>query len=66
MAKRADSIYQPGLRTGRWSKHRVNRRVEIVIGRYVPSHLGVDSIVVGFYREKDSTTPLVCVLASFP
>jgi hypothetical protein len=24
-----------------------------VIGGYVPSHLGVDSLVVGFYRGKD-------------
>jgi ATP-dependent DNA ligase len=53
VAKRADSVYQPGLRTGLWSKHRVNQRGEFVIGGYVPSHLGVDSIVVGFYRGKD-------------
>jgi hypothetical protein len=44
---------EPGLRTGLWSKHRVNQRGEFVIGGYVPSHLGVDSIVVGFYRGKD-------------
>jgi hypothetical protein len=25
---------------------------EFVIGGYVPSHLGVDSIVIGFYRDK--------------
>jgi DNA ligase D-like protein (predicted ligase) len=53
VAKRADSVYQPGQRTGLWSKHRVNQRGEFVIGGYVPSHLGVDSIVVGFYRGKD-------------
>jgi bifunctional non-homologous end joining protein LigD len=53
VAKRADSVYQPGLRTGLWSKHRVNQRGEFVIGGYVPSHLGVDSIVVGFYRGKN-------------
>jgi ATP-dependent DNA ligase len=47
VAKRADSVYQPGLRTGLWSKHRVNQRGEFVIGGYVPSHLGVDSILPG-------------------
>jgi DNA ligase D-like protein (predicted ligase) len=53
VAKRADSIYQPGLRTGLWSKYRINLGQEFVIGGYVPSNLGVDSLVVGFYRGKD-------------
>ena len=53
VAKRADSVYQPGQRTGLWSKYRINLGQEFVIGGYVPSHLGVDSLVVGFYRGKD-------------
>jgi ATP-dependent DNA ligase len=53
VAKRDDSVYQPGLRTGTWCKKRLNRGQEFVIGGYVPSHLGVDSLVVGFYRGKD-------------
>jgi bifunctional non-homologous end joining protein LigD len=53
VAKRADSFYQPGQRTGLWSKYRINLGQEFVIGGYVPSHLGVDSLVVGFYRGKD-------------
>jgi DNA ligase D-like protein (predicted ligase) len=52
IAKRADSSYQPGIRTGAWSKHRFNRSQEFVIGGYVPSHLGIDSLVVGVYRDK--------------
>ena len=52
VAKRADSFYQPGLRTGAWSKHRFNRSQEFVVGGYVPSHLGIDSLVVGVYRDK--------------
>lgn len=50
VAKRADSIYQPGLRTGLWSKHRVNLGQEFVIGGYVPGTHGFDSLVIGFYR----------------
>jgi bifunctional non-homologous end joining protein LigD len=50
--KRADSVYQPGQRTGLWSKYRINIGQEFVIGGYVPSPLGVDSIVVGFYNGK--------------
>jgi ATP-dependent DNA ligase len=53
VAKRADSVYLPGKRTGLWCKHRLQLSQEFVIGGYVPSHLGVDSIVVGFYRGKD-------------
>ena len=53
VAKRDDSVYQPGLRTGNWCKQRLNRGQEFVVGGYVPSHLGVDSLVVGFYRGKD-------------
>jgi bifunctional non-homologous end joining protein LigD len=53
VAKCSDSVYQPGQRTGVWSKYRVNLGQEFVVGGYVPSHLGVDSLVVGFYRGKD-------------
>jgi bifunctional non-homologous end joining protein LigD len=53
VAKKADSVYQAGLRTGVWTKTRINLSQEFVIGGYIPSHLGVDSIVVGFYKGKD-------------
>jgi DNA ligase D-like protein (predicted ligase) len=53
VAKRSDSIYQPGQRTGLWSKYRINLGQKFVIGGYVPSHLGIDALVVGFYRGKD-------------
>jgi DNA ligase D-like protein (predicted ligase) len=52
IAKRADSIYEPGRRSGLWVKRRLNLSQEFVIGGYVPSHLGVDSIVIGVYRGK--------------
>jgi bifunctional non-homologous end joining protein LigD len=51
--KGADSIYQPVLRTGLWSKHRVNFGQEFVIGGYVPGTHGFDSLVIGFYRGRD-------------
>ena len=53
IAKRTDSLYEPGRRSGLWVKHRVNLSQEFVIGGYVPSHLGVDSIVIGVYRGKN-------------
>jgi DNA ligase D-like protein (predicted ligase) len=53
VAKRADSVYQPGLRTGLWSKHRISMGQEFVVGGYTPSANGVDALVVGFYKGKD-------------
>ena len=50
VGKRRESVYQPGVRTGLWVKHRMNERGDFAIGGYVPSHLGMDSLVVGFYR----------------
>jgi len=53
VAKRADSVYQPGKRTGYWTKTRINLAQEFVIGGYIRSNPGIDSIVIGFYRGKD-------------
>src|ERR1700733_5646846 len=53
VAKRSDSVYQPGQRTGLWSKYRIDLSQEFVVGGYIASNLGVDSLVVGFYRGKD-------------
>lgn len=51
IAKRSDSVYQPGKRTGLWSKHRISLGQEFVVGGYIPSNLGVDSLVIGFHRD---------------
>jgi bifunctional non-homologous end joining protein LigD len=53
VAKRSDSVYQPGQRTGLWSKYRIDLSQEFVVGGYIPSSLGIDSLVVGFYRGED-------------
>jgi bifunctional non-homologous end joining protein LigD len=53
VAKRRDSIYQPGLRTGLWTKHRINLGQEFVVGGYTPGRHGVDALIVGFYRGKN-------------
>jgi len=53
VAKRRDSAYQPGKRTGAWIKYRVNRGQEFVIGGYIPGPHGFDSLIVGYYRDKD-------------
>jgi bifunctional non-homologous end joining protein LigD len=52
IAKRADSIYEPGKRTGLWSKYRINLGQEFVVGGFTPGN-PFDALIVGFYRGKD-------------
>jgi bifunctional non-homologous end joining protein LigD len=51
VAKRKNSRYEPGKRTGAWAKYRLNTGQELVIGGYVPGVHGVEAVIVGFYRE---------------
>jgi len=51
VAKRSDSYYELGGRTGSWAKMRFNCRQEFVIGGYTPSDLGLDALLVGFYQD---------------
>jgi len=53
VAKRKDSLYEPGKRTGFWARIRINKGQEFVIGGFMPGPHGVDSIIVGYYRGKD-------------
>src|SRR5215471_6094835 len=50
IAKRKDSRYESGKRTGAWLKYRINKGQEFVIGGYVPDN-PLDSIIVGYYQE---------------
>ena len=52
VAKRGDSVYEPGKRSGLWSKHRINQGQEFVVGGYTPGTQGFDAIIIGFYRGK--------------
>ena len=49
VAKRKDSVYEPGKRTGAWVKYRVNRGQEFVIGGYTPGN-PFDALIVGYYE----------------
>jgi DNA ligase D-like protein (predicted ligase) len=53
VAKRSDSVYEPGLRSGLWSKYRINAGQEFVVGGYTPATHGFDALIVGFYKGKD-------------
>jgi DNA ligase D-like protein (predicted ligase) len=50
VAKRRDSLYEPGLRSGAWMKMRVNRGQEFVIGGYTRGTKTFDALVFGYYE----------------
>ncbi|HSD25436.1 MAG TPA: non-homologous end-joining DNA ligase [Solirubrobacterales bacterium] len=58
VAKRCDSPYRPGRRTGEWIKERVWRNQEFVIGGYIPGEgrrsNRVGSLLVGYYDRPAS------------
>jgi DNA ligase D-like protein (predicted ligase) len=49
VAKRLDSIYEPGTRSGAWRKMRINRGQEFVIGGYTKGGRSFDAVVFGYY-----------------
>jgi DNA ligase D-like protein (predicted ligase) len=49
VAKRRDSLYEFGKRSGAWVKYKVNRRQEFVIGGYTPGN-PFDALIVGYYE----------------
>jgi ATP-dependent DNA ligase len=52
LSQKTGRVIEPGRRGGLWVKRRINLSQEFVISGYVPSHLGIDSVVIGFYRDK--------------
>lgn len=49
VAKRRNSRYEPGLRSGAWMKMRINRGQELVIGGYTIGTNTFDALVIGYY-----------------
>jgi ATP-dependent DNA ligase len=49
IAKRRDSVYESGKRTGAWVKYRINRGQEFVIAGYTPGN-PFDALIVGYYE----------------
>jgi bifunctional non-homologous end joining protein LigD len=52
VAKRRDSRYEPGKRSGAWQKFKLQHRQEFVIGGYKPENENFQSLVVGYYDAK--------------
>ncbi|MGE5306402.1 MAG: non-homologous end-joining DNA ligase [Alphaproteobacteria bacterium] len=50
VAKRRDSFYEPGERSGAWVKYKVNKGQEFVIGGYTGGD-PLDALIVGYYEN---------------
>jgi DNA ligase D-like protein (predicted ligase) len=53
VAKRADSRYESGERSGAWVKYKTNEGQEFVIGGYKPSTNSFEYLLVGYYEGKE-------------
>jgi bifunctional non-homologous end joining protein LigD len=52
VAKRRDSRYESGKRSGAWQKLKLQHRQEFVIGGYKPENHNFQSLVVGYYEAR--------------
>jgi bifunctional non-homologous end joining protein LigD len=50
IAKRKDSFYEPGKRSGAWLKYRINQGQEFVVGGYTLGN-PIDALIVGYYQD---------------
>jgi ATP-dependent DNA ligase len=50
VAKRRDSRYEPGQRSGAWQKMRINKGQEFVIAGYTLGGATFDALVFGYYQ----------------
>lgn len=52
VAKRSDSTYESGKRSGAWQKKRFGVVENFVIGGFVPSAAGIDKLLIGSWNGK--------------
>jgi bifunctional non-homologous end joining protein LigD len=58
VAKRKDSAYEPGERSGAWQKVKLEQQQEFVVGGYRPGSNGIDALLVGSFHGKKPTRRL--------
>jgi DNA ligase D-like protein (predicted ligase) len=52
VAKRRQSVYEPGRRSPSWVKVKFNRRQEFVVGGFKPGGRDFESVLVGYYAGR--------------
>jgi bifunctional non-homologous end joining protein LigD len=65
VAKRRDSLYEPGQRSGAWQKMRINRGQEFVIAGYTPTGKNFDALIFGYYHRTCSVCAIFQNLRDF-
>jgi len=60
VAKRLDSVYEPGQRSGAWRKMRINQGQEFVVGGYTPSPKNFDALIANDRLLDHETTEQPC------
>jgi bifunctional non-homologous end joining protein LigD len=61
IAKRKESPYEPGERSGDWVKLKLERQQEFVIGGYSPHGVhSLDAVLVGYYEGDALQLPARC------
>jgi len=50
IAKRRDSFYESGKRSGAWIKYKINKGQEFVIGGYIPGN-PFDAVIIGYCQS---------------
>ncbi len=53
VAKRINSSYESGQRSGAWMKYKTYHGQELVIGGYIPGNHGFDSLLIGYFDNED-------------
>ena len=51
VAKRLDSRYEPGRRSGAWQKKRLNQGQDFIIGGYTIAPRYFDALVFGYFQD---------------
>jgi ATP-dependent DNA ligase len=64
VAKRRDSLYEPGKRSGAWQKMRVLQSREFLIGGYTPGAKNFDGILIGYHEGRELLYVARCMAAS--
>jgi bifunctional non-homologous end joining protein LigD len=53
VAKRVDSVYESGERSGAWLKYKTNKGQELVIAGYKPGPTAFEYLLAGYYEGRD-------------
>jgi DNA ligase D-like protein (predicted ligase) len=53
VAKQMDSVYEPGVRSGKWAKFKCYQEGEFLIGGFVPEGNEIDALLVGALEDRE-------------